>query len=442
MAIAALIRLNLTLGRGGTYEVTLLNPRMPLRELEWKSKDLTWFQVPRALMFSEIYPEIRGSAVRLYLHLLAEMNKTGRNELKHTVAHAVRATKMTPPTIRGAYEHLEKHGFVRTRKGFVEVLHPETGESMPEADDEQKDHAYYIDRVEQRRKTFRLEECTMLENETYFRRSLPGAVFSGSGDWLSTSCIFHDDETPSFNVNFKTGQWRCHACDIGGTHIALEKKLLDCDDNWTVLQSIAAKMGIKLRLRSKYVGQTPTHKHIYIGVDGYPSFFVNRYEDGGARVGRFVGSRTIWNLKGLRRVLYKLPDVRRAGTVLLVEGEKKADILFNLDLRDTDGRPVTVTTPFGGANGWRFEYAEELRRKRVLVLPDSDQPGQRFCQAVEASLQKAGIEFRTVNFSEYGNDVRDFLKDHTAEDLSEFIGSDWVVSAHQYSCRLADEFVI
>ena len=103
---------------------------------------------------------------------------------------------------------------------------------------------------------------------------------------------------------------------------------------------------------------------------------------------------------------------------------------------------MAVTTPFGGASGWRFEYAEELRGKRVLILPDSDEPGQRYCHAVGASLQKAGIEFRTVNFREYGNDVRAFLKDHTEDELTEFIGTDWVISAHQYSSRPAGEFVI
>ena len=65
----------------------------------------------------------------------------------------------------------------------------------------------------------------------------------------------------------------------------------------------------------------------------------------------------------------------------------------------------------------------------MLVLPDGDVPGQRYSSSVQASLQRAEIEYSVVDFGKYGNDFRDFLKDHTLEELLTFIGSPWVSGA-------------
>ena len=170
-----------------------------------------------------------------------------------------------------------------------------------------------------------------------------------------------------------------------------------------------------------------THTHIYRDKQGDPCYMMRRYEDSSASYHRYIGGWFKRGLGGMKRILYNLPDVMRAGVVLIVEGEKKADILTALNLRDGTGKAVAVTTT-GGADSWRIEHVEYLRGKRVLLLPDTDDPGIRYGDAVEASLERAGIESRTVYFNEYGKDFREFLKCHpNPDDFVNFIGSPWLV---------------
>jgi hypothetical protein len=41
-------------------------------------------------------------------------------------------------------------------------------------------------------------------------------------------------------------------------------------------------------------------------------------------------------------------------------------------------------------------------------------------------LERAGIEYSTVYFNEYGKDFRDFLKNHNSDDFVGFIGTPWL----------------
>ena len=124
-------------------------------------------------------------------------------------------------------------------------------------------------------------------------------------------------------------------------------------------------------------------------------------------------------------MLYNLPEVMAADVVLFAEGEKKADILARFKLQDSRGKPVAVTTT-GGADSWRFEHAKYLTGKRIVFLPDADEPGCRYRESVEASLKRVGIEYTTASFDEFGNDFRAFLETSSIEDLVGFIGCPWL----------------
>ena len=76
------------------------------------------------------------------------------------------------------------------------------------------------------------------------------------------------------------------------------------------------------------------------------------------------------NLQGVRRVLYRLPEVLKAQTVCVAEGEKDCDNLEKLGF-------VATTNPLG-AGKWRDEYSETLRGKDVVVFGDvGDDDGKR-----------------------------------------------------------------
>jgi len=87
----------------------------------------------------------------------------------------------------------------------------------------------------------------------------------------------------------------------------------------------------------------------------------------------------IWNIQGITRVLYRLPDVLKTETICVTEGEKDADNLRALGF--------TATTNPLGAGKWRDEHSETLRGKTVLIfgdVGDPDQKGERHTEIANA----------------------------------------------------------
>jgi putative DNA primase/helicase len=77
----------------------------------------------------------------------------------------------------------------------------------------------------------------------------------------------------------------------------------------------------------------------------------------------------ISNIKGVRRVLYRLPEliaaVKAGERVLICEGEKDANTAVRLG--------YTATTAPEGINKWRKEYDEFLRGADLVIVSDNDQ---------------------------------------------------------------------
>lgn len=129
----------------------------------------------------------------------------------------------------------------------------------------------------------------------------------------------------------------------------------------------------------------------------------------------------IWNLNGVRRVLYHLPEVIKADTVYIVEGEKDVENLRALGL-------IATCNPMGTASGWKEEYTPFLKDKDVIILPDCDEPGLKHSKNVAFNLKGIAKSLKMVQlFSEitpdHGKDVSDFLIDYKREDLLTLI--DW-----------------
>jgi hypothetical protein len=360
------------------------------------------------------------------------MSTTGKNGLP-LMSHWFKAVSKN--TLRTSEEHLEQTGFIRVKNSgtnrVIEVLNPETSQSMPPkgADQEPTERAYYIDPNTKARKLFNEEGFTPEVFENYFRESLPRSAEWSPGH--NAHCPFHDDQKPSLFINVETGQFNCFACGIGGNKlVTFEMQLLDTDDVQEAWGSVAKKIGFNLCPRSR--GKV-THRHVYRDEKRDERYMVIRYEDGSASYQRYAGFGDFGpkykpGLEGRRRILYNLPEVIAAGVVLLVEGEKKADILTGLSLLDCSCNPVAVTTT-GGADSWRVEHVEHLMGKRLLFLPDTDEPGKRYSANVQASLQRVGIEFKVVDFDDHGKDFRDYLIEHEVGGLLRFINSDWLMSA-------------
>jgi len=223
-------------------------------------------------------------------------------------------------------------------------------------------------------------------------------------------CPFHPDGegSPPHNPNLaiKPGTkgaayvWACPVCNIGGTLLQLAERLREI-----------GMMQPREKADEKIVKTYP-----YCDEEGRPLFEVLRFANKRFSQRRPDGKDGwIWNLDGVRRVPYRLPELLAADPaewVHVVEGEKDANNLSLLGL-------VATTNP-GGAGKWRSEFAPYFKGRRVAILPDNDDPGQAHAQDVAHKLAPHAADVRIVVLPGLspGGDATDWVKDgHTAEEL-------------------------
>lgn len=112
----------------------------------------------------------------------------------------------------------------------------------------------------------------------------------------------------------------------------------------------------------------------------------------------------VWNLDGVRRVLYRLPEVMQAvqegRTIYLCEGEKDVEALRAV------GRTATCNPM--GAGKWRPEYAQFFHGANVVIVADRDEPGRNHAEAVKQSLQGIARNIWVVQ-ARVGKDAADHL---------------------------------
>jgi hypothetical protein len=105
----------------------------------------------------------------------------------------------------------------------------------------------------------------------------------------------------------------------------------------------------------------------------------------------------VWNVDGVRRVPYRLPDLILAvktgcPAIFIVEGEKDADALWRVGL--------PATTNVNGAGKWGAPETSALRdlpgRPEFVILPDNDLAGARHGAEVSFLLREARLGARVV----------------------------------------------
>lgn len=118
----------------------------------------------------------------------------------------------------------------------------------------------------------------------------------------------------------------------------------------------------------------------------------------------------LWNLTGVRRVLYRLPELlaAEASPVYVVEGEKDVENLRALGL--------TATCNVGGAGKWADSYSAALAGRQVVIVPDLDTPGIEHAEKVARALAGVAGSVRVLRLpdlgpvvAKHGRDVSDWL---------------------------------
>lgn len=127
-------------------------------------------------------------------------------------------------------------------------------------------------------------------------------------------------------------------------------------------------------------------EYIYYDEKGIPLYKQIRYyidEKKFFRSEKFLGGKWEKGLKGINRVLYKLPQIKegikKGKTIYFVEGEKDVETLIK--------KGMLATTIAGGAKQkWLDSYTESLENGNIVIIPDNDKVGQEFAQRVANSL--------------------------------------------------------
>ena len=236
---------------------------------------------------------------------------------------------------------------------------------------------------------------------------------SGDGHLVGL-CPFHEDHSPSFGFSTKDGTWKCFAgCGSGDVFEFLMRR--DEKDFRDVLLDLGDQHGVPRPGGDTSAATT----YNYRDEDGKLLYQVLRSPGKGFWVRRPNGSSGWVNsIKGVRRVLYRLPELlaRPDETVFVVEGEKDVDRLHAVGL--------LATTNSGGAGKWKTSYSECLRGRDVVILPDNDAPGRDHAARIAKSLQGIAESIRIVelpDLPEKGDVSNWFDAGHTVDELQALV---------------------
>jgi len=213
---------------------------------------------------------------------------------------------------------------------------------------------------------------------TFFEKYLTTVKPIGGNEYQAL-CPFHEDTSPSLNFNSQKGTYFCHGCGKKGHAFHFYAKLNSLDtkrDFPKILKGIASDFNISWEERKSRIVKT----YDYVDETGLLIFQVCRMDPKDFRQRHKNGKgQWVWNLKDVRRVLYRLPEVGKNQEIIIVEGEKDAESLANMGFTGT-------TCPMG-ARAWRDEYNEALKGKDIILIPDNDPEGREHMAKVGASLK-------------------------------------------------------
>ena len=204
-------------------------------------------------------------------------------------------------------------------------------------------------------------------------------------DGYNVLCPSHPDKRPSLSIAQVKDKILLHCkagCETENIVASLGLEMTDLFTN---------KNDIKHKIVAEYSYKDELGNLLFQVVRYEPKSFAQRH--------RNSNGEWVWNLTGVRRVLYHLPEIlQETGIIYLTEGEGDADKLW-------EWGQVATTSP-GGANNWRPEYADCLIGKRIVVIPDKDKAGYGYARSVIKSLEGKARETKCIILP--GDDVKDF----------------------------------
>jgi hypothetical protein len=200
-------------------------------------------------------------------------------------------------------------------------------------------------------------------------------------------------------VSVKTGTWYDFEVEQGGgVRDLIEHLVVGARCSGGAAAWLRDNLGVEIDdnydgadLSALRVPQRVIDQYVYVTAVSEPHLVVYRYGPDKKFTQALPDGRKPTLDPQFEPLPYRLDRIARAGQrtpIFIVEGERDVHSLEELGL-------VATCNP-GGAGKWKPEYAQHFEGRRLVLLPDNDEPGKRHMQQVAALTLSSASEIRVV----------------------------------------------
>ena len=241
-------------------------------------------------------------------------------------------------------------------------------------------------------------------------------VKSTGTDQIVACCPFHKDDTPSFTVNTRTGQYECKGCGEKGNYTTFYAKLHGlstkdaykeilhkygvADDEWKPEQR-EQQYSIKEYAFAKRMDPEWLKKTCCLregkDKDGKPYIIIPYFDVDGKEVTyrkRYMPKAFKWKYGSSGKIgmygEWRLKEMRDIGYAVIVEGESDTQTLWYLNIPGL-GCP--------GASFFKPEFIEKLEGLKLYIHVEPDQGGQAFLKNITTKLRDFNFLGEVYQFS-------------------------------------------
>lgn len=234
-------------------------------------------------------------------------------------------------------------------------------------------------------------------------------VNSSTSKELITNCPFCNDEK-HFYISKDTGQFFCHKCRRKGNAHTYLKDVRGVIDQKNIL-AILNKYGLvnpkpkikntKSKIVEIYNYNDLQSNLVHQTVRLIPKRFLQRRPNG--------DGDWVWNLRGIEPLLYRLPEIAKANTIVICEGERDCNNVVKFFVMESTTNPM-------GAGKWKTHYRKYFKGKSVWIIPDNDIDSKGLHHAQDVANNLNGIA-KTVKIV----DLPKELSGRNVKDISDYI---------------------
>lgn len=216
-----------------------------------------------------------------------------------------------------------------------------------------------------------------------------------AGRKVAMLCPAHDDNNASLSVGPGKDQPVVLMCMAGCT----TEDILATEG--MTFADISSEVEERVKENMWTPGGTASNIYRYYDANGILTYEVLRvYENGKKRFfqrqpDEDAKSGYQWNLDGVERLLYRLPQtleaVRLGATIHIAEGEKCVEALMKVIPQGDE-----ATCNSGGAGRFLPDFAAALTGANVVIYADADDPGREHAREVRDMLMEQGCVVQIV----------------------------------------------